>query len=207
MGNDLVQNTQYEDFSSLLLQQYQEKPNFLSVIRSCLDQANDIEQGIIEVRDEFYLSSSVGDQLDIIGQIIGLDRNGRDDDSYRTLLEIKAEINITAGTPESLIKTAVALYNATKVEYKPRYPAKVQLWSNGDIGLYLFYDMELDDTGLLELDNGDILELQQADDIAEDLLYQILPAGVGLLLADNLILDDNGYLYLDDGGFLITTEE
>ena len=66
--------------------------------------------------------------------------------------------------------------------------------------------MELDVPGdLLELDLGDILLLWQDDDIAEDLINQVLPSGVGLLLAYSLILDDGGFMELDDGEYMIVT--
>ena len=62
------------------------------------------------------------------------------------------------------------------------------------------FNLELDVVNdLMELDDGGILELQQPDDIAEDLLFQILPAGVGLLLVSDLILDDETFLFLSDG--------
>lgn len=207
MGKDLEKNDDYKEFIKLLTQQYQTKENFTGILESAADEANEIESAIFEVRDEYYLSTAVGVQLDNIGDILGLTRDGRDDESYRTLLEIKAEINLSAGTPESLIKTASAIYNAENVEYTPLYPAKVQLWTDGDIGIYLFFNAELDDGGLLELDDGGILQFQQPDEIAEDLLFSVLPAGVGMLLADNLILDDSEFLYLDDGGQLILTSE
>jgi len=186
-----------------LIQQYKDKEKFRKIIEAMNAKANDLETAQFEIRDNFTIDTAKGVQLDIIGEILGLERDGRDDESYRTLLKVKAEINKSAATPEALIKTATALYNATDVQYVPIYPAKVQLWTDGDIGVYLMFDMELDDGGLMELDDGGILELQQPDEIAEDLLFEVLPSGVGLILADTLILDDDGFLYLDDGGFMI----
>ena len=206
MGNDLQKIPDYEEFLNFLTQQYKTKEKFKAILQASAQQSNDFETALLELRDEYYLSTAIGVQLDVIGDILGLPRDGRDDESYRTLLRVKANLNISAGTPESLITAAVSLYNATKVEYTPIYPAKVQLWTNGDIGIFLDFNMELDvPNDLLELENGDIMLLQQPDDIAEELLFQILPAGVGLILADNLILDDDGFLFLDDGGFIILT--
>ena len=203
---DLQQISDYNNFLSLLLDQYKTKENFKSILEAVGEQSNDIETAIFELKDEYDLNTAVGDQLDVIGSIIGLTRDGRIDDNYRILLKVKAEINSSAGTPESLIKTAVALYDATEVEYVPVYPAKVQLWTDGDIGLTVTHEMALDGgTDNMILDDGGILEVETPDDIAEQLLYDILPAGVGLLLADNLILDDTGFLYLDDGGHMILT--
>lgn len=211
MGNDLVQITDYEVYLNLLIQQFQDKPKFVETLKLLCTQCEDIELAIYEFLTEFGTVNATGVQLDLIGRLVGLNRDGRDDESYRTLLDIKIEINFSAGTPEALIKTAVALYNATEVQYVPIYPAKVQLWQNGDIGLYLEYDLELDVPGdLMELDDGDTMIVFEADDIAEDLLYQIMPSGVGLLIASDLILDANDFLYLSDGlpeDHVIITEE
>lgn len=200
MGNDIIKIDDYDIYLDLLIQAYQDRPKFVQVLQTLTKQCEDIELAIYEFFTEFSINTAVGNQLDLIGRIVGLDRDGRDDDSYRTLLKIKIEINFSAGTPESLIKTAVSLYSAANVQYVPIYPAKVQLWTDGTIGLYQEYDLELDVPGdLMELDDGGTMVLQQPDDIAEDLLFDILPAGVGLLLADDLILDDGFFMLLSDG--------
>lgn len=200
MGNDLIQISDYDVFLDLLIQQFKDKPKFVQVLQLLTKQCEDIETAIFEFLNEFSIDTAVGAQLDLIGRLVGLNRNGRDDASYRTLLQIKVEINFSAGTPESLLKAAVALYDASNVQYTPIYPAKVQLWTDGDIGLFQVFNLELDVVNdLMELDDGGILELQQPDDIAEDLLFQILPAGVGLLLVSDLILDDETFLFLSDG--------
>jgi hypothetical protein len=202
----LVQTSDYKNFLDLLIQQYLEKPKFKGILEAVGNQCNNIETAIFELIDEYNIENGSGIQLDIIGKILGLNRDGRSDESYKTLLKIKAEINFSSGTPEAIIKTAQKLYNATDVQIAFVYPAKVQLWQNGDIGIFLEYDMELDVPGdLMLLDDGGTMILWQADDIAEDLIYQVLPSGVDLLLASNLILDDGGFMELDDTEFMIVT--
>lgn len=203
---DIVQNSDYKNFTDLLIQQYKEKPNFVLWQEAFANECNKLETAIFELLNEFNIDNGSGITLDIIGKVLGLERQGRIDEAYRTLLKIKAEINFSSGTPEAIIKTAISLYNATDVQLVTIPPAKIQLWQDGDIGLYLEYDLELDVPGdLMELDDGGTMILWQPDDIAEDLLYQVLPAGVGLLLAYNLILDDGGFMELDDSEFMIVT--
>lgn len=203
---EIIQNTDYKDFTNLLIQQYKEKEKFVALLNSVANQCNNIETGIFELINEFTIDNGSGITLDIIGKILGLERQGRLDEAYKTLLKIKAQINLSSGTPETIISTAINLYNATDVQLKFIYPAKVQLWQDGDIGIFLEYDMELDVPGdLLELDDGGTMIVWQADDIAEDLIYQVLPSGVDLILAYSLILDDGGFMELDDGEFMIVT--
>jgi len=197
--------TDYKDFTDLLIQQYKDKEKFVLWQKTFADECNKIEDAIFEMMYYFNINNGFGIILDIIGKIIGLSRNSRNDESYKTLLKIKAEINFSSGTPEAIIKTVEKLYNATQIQLNFIYPAKIQLWQNGDIGLYNEYNMELDDGEFLELDDENILEIWEADDISENLLYSVLPSGVDLLLAYNLILDANDFMELDDGGFLIIT--
>lgn len=200
----IEKNTDYREFVQLLAQQWKTKDKFFSMLEKIGIQYNDIEDALFEIKDDLTLATATGIQLDIIGNILGFPREGRDDESYRTILFLKGELNVSAGTPETLIKAAEILYNATRVEYFPIFPAKVRLWTNGTLGLYQFFDMALDaGSDLLLLDDGEPLLLRQADDVNEDFLLRILPVGVDLIVADSLILDDGGFLFLDDGGEMI----
>ena len=49
-----------------------------------------------DVRDGFDLSTAVGVQLDMIGAVIGLPRQGFPDDRYRVFLEIQTELVLSA---------------------------------------------------------------------------------------------------------------
>jgi len=203
---EIIQTSDYKDFTDLLIQKYKDKEKFVLWQQTFAEECNKLETAIFELMQEYNIDNGVGEQLDIIGKILGLSRYGRSDTSYRTILKIKAEVNFSSGTPEAIIKTAQKLYNASDVQLTFVYPAKIQLWQNGDIGIFIEYNMELDVPGdLMELDDGGILILWQADDISEDLINQVLPAGVNLLLAYSLILDDGGFLELDDGEFMIVT--
>lgn len=201
---EIVKTNDYKDFTNLLIQEYKDKEKFLAWQEAFAAECNKLETAIFELMEEYNIDHGMGIQLDIIGNILGLPRYGRNDESYKTILKIKAEINSSSGTPEAIIKTAEKLYNATDVQLVFIYPAKIQLWQNGDIGIFLDYNLELDIPGdLMELDDGGILQVYQADDISEDLINQVIPSGVGLILTYNLILDDGGFLELDDGGIMI----
>lgn len=202
---DIIQTSDYKDFTDLLIQQYKEKTKFKAILNAVANRCNDIETAIFELINEFNIENGSGIQLDIIGNILGLARNGRNDEAYKTLLKIKAEINFSSGTPETIIKTAQKLYNATDVQLDFIYPAKVQLWQDGDIGLYLFYELEIDGGDMMLLDDGGFVDLWLPDDVAEDLINQVIPSGVGLILASSLILDDGGFMELDDGEFMIVS--
>lgn len=49
-----------------------------------------------DTRDGFNLLTAIGEQLDLIGGVVGLPRSGFDDDRYRTLLQIQIQLLIGA---------------------------------------------------------------------------------------------------------------
>lgn len=195
----------YKDLKKYYLNQYKDKPKFYKFLDGSANEMNECEIALDEMTLYYNIDYGEGVQLDKLGKIIGLERNGRDDNSYRTLLKVKSSINFSSGTPSAVIRTVRSLYNATKVEYREVYPAGVQIWSDGDINITIDYDMSLDDTELLYLDNDDTLLVQLPDEISEQLLFDVLPVGVGLTITDELILDDGMNLYLDDNDFMLVS--
>lgn len=83
-------------YVNLLIIQYINKPRAREHIE-VLARAAIMDLLPLEVRDGFDIDTAVGVQLDVIGQYIGLSRNGRDfsgfvtldDDDYRTALQLK----------------------------------------------------------------------------------------------------------------------
>lgn len=120
--SELVQKTDYAEDITILLETFRNKPNFLKLLESLQLTANDIEAAIFELRDGFFLSSAIGVQLDVIGTIVGLDRQGLSDEDYR--LELIAYAGTAkAGTPEEILTLGRNLVpTSTKVYYLPAYP-------------------------------------------------------------------------------------
>lgn len=69
--------------------------------------------------------TSVGVQLDLIGEMIDLDRGGLSDDLYRLAIITEATTLFTSGTaPEILEMARVMFPDAPTIRYTPAYPAK-----------------------------------------------------------------------------------
>lgn len=156
------------------------KVGFSGIFHAGDIQANDTESGIYDVSEKVWIDTAEGYSLDLVGQTVGLERSGRDDETYRMLIKLKIKINIGAGEPELLIEAVKTLYTASTVHYIADYPAGVIVEHNGNIGLFLLVEMELDDGGLLMLDDGEPLNIREPDLASSYLLDKILPAGVSL---------------------------
>ena len=170
MSIEIQQIPDYSVNLELLLEQYKQSYNLRGLIDSMNDQADDLESALFEIRNEFYLSTAFGIQLDIIGTIFGESRNGRDDDEfYREALQLRASI-LSSGEPEAIIAVLKSVYKATFAWYYPGYPAQ-------PASFYMVTDA----------------------DISQAHFERLSPAGVGAYLAvflidaqDNYIVDGRG---------------
>ena len=131
--SEIIQITDYDSNTlNKLLEQYKQSPNLKSIIQSANISANDLEQALFEIRDEYYISTAVGVQLDVLGIIWGVAREGLVDADYRA--KILAKMAVTnSGEPESIISLLKILFGATFVLYQPFYPAGFYIFTDGTI--------------------------------------------------------------------------
>ena len=120
--SNIVQNTDYSTNLTLLLEQYKNSTKLKALIDSANISANYIEQALFEIQDEYYLEIAVGDQLDVIGTIFSVDRDGLSDTDYRAKIKTRTSL-IGSGEPEFIIAALQALYMATYVNYSNGFPA------------------------------------------------------------------------------------
>jgi len=66
--------------------------------RSYVDELQALDAAATALLTDTSLDAAVGVQLDGLGQIIGLERNGLDDDRYRALLRAQIRVNTAGGT-------------------------------------------------------------------------------------------------------------
>jgi hypothetical protein len=119
----------------LLLEQFkgQDKPNLYALITALVDQLQDIEEGALELKSVRSIDNSEGVQLDILGLLIGVDREGRTDAEYRLALKNQIFINTSSGEPESIITFIEFLTDGTEVILKELFPAAFQVYTNGPV--------------------------------------------------------------------------
>lgn len=113
--------TNYNFILDKLLSQFKDSNRFTALINGILENANDIETALFEIRDEFTIYTAVGVQLDVIGSIFSVDRNGLIDEDYRTEIQKKAILRYS-GEPESIIEAIKTIFGGTEVIYRPFYP-------------------------------------------------------------------------------------
>lgn len=63
-----------DNVQELIISQYRSSPKFISFIQSLLKHSDELDIEIGRVINERYLDVAIGIQLDIIGEIVGIDR-------------------------------------------------------------------------------------------------------------------------------------
>ncbi len=174
--------TDYSDFNQYpWLVEFLKTSDVKGILEAFDRQFNDLETVFFSMILEMWLDDAIGEQLDVLGIHVGISRNGISDDSYRSLLKGKIEINTSSGTPEDLIKAFKQLYpGATDTTYTPFYPGKVQMFTNG--------------TPILT-----------ASEIVQ-IIDSLLPSGVGLVFSNfDYITEGGDKLVTEAGDQLIAT--
>lgn len=110
-----------------LLQQYKGKPRIVGILTALVQQIQDLEDGIYPLNDGRQLANAVGVQLDGIGEIVGLKRNGLDDDTYRIFIIGTIAKNFSDGTIPVIRTILILLFDAQYLLIFETYPAEIQV--------------------------------------------------------------------------------
>jgi hypothetical protein len=91
-----------------------------------------IDDAILAQKDKWDLATVTGEQLDRIGKLLDVERNGEGDDYYRLLLKLKILINTNTASVNDIIKVIKFYYSSEIVEIRPNYPAGITILHDGD---------------------------------------------------------------------------
>lgn len=87
--------------------------NFETLVEGYVAEAQALNDAATELLQAVTIENATGVQLDGLGQIIGVERNGLDDEPYRSLLRAYIAINSSGGTIEQLLTIARLATNTT----------------------------------------------------------------------------------------------
>jgi hypothetical protein len=118
---------------SLLIEQFQPKERINGVVEAVVGRHQDVENVGNDLLLFRYIDTAVGAQLDILGEIVGQPREGRNDTDYRVALKTRVSLNTSSGIPETVIQALQFFTNATQVRLIERYPAAMYLFTDGTV--------------------------------------------------------------------------
>lgn len=172
-STEIVQITNFNTNLSLLLEQYKQSENIKGVLSLMNTQALSLENALFEIRDNFWLSTAVGVQLDVLGLVLNYPRLGLSDTNYRIALIEKASLILASGEPDVIIAIIKLIYGATFVSFAPGYPMI-------PASFYIITDGTITLTELLRL----------------------TPSGVNAMLGIYLLFEDDSFITFEDGSHL-----
>ena len=114
--------TDYSVNLSLLLEQYKQSTNLKGILSVMDSEADDFEDCLFEIMNNYWLYSAEGVQLDVLGKIFNISRMGQSDADYRITIGNKATA-YKSGEPETIISILKLFYLATYVYYRSSGPA------------------------------------------------------------------------------------
>jgi hypothetical protein len=139
------------------LTQYKGKPKHEAFIEAFSQQVQDLEDAVFFMVDARVIDNAVGVQLDKMGEIVGLTRQGADDDFYRVLLYVKIGQNTSQGNPEKVTNIYKLLTGATLAHYINLNNGSVMLGANvgipEDSVSFVYRNMELVIAGGVRIDH------------------------------------------------------
>jgi hypothetical protein len=117
-----------------LLEQFKGNPQMREMIRTWVEQVQELEAVAFEAIRQKAIDDAEGVQLDGIGQIIGQPRNGADDPTYRLRLKARILLNKSSGTlPQILDMFRLLVPEATGFDLAQLFPKSFRLEVEGAI--------------------------------------------------------------------------
>lgn len=99
-----------------LAEQYKNSNNLVGYLNVMMLQTEELENVLFDLLEKRSLETAEGEQLNVIGRLVGLDRNVfgiiLDDDTYRLYLKVKILKNHTRSTIQELTEIYIKIFEA-----------------------------------------------------------------------------------------------
>ena len=89
-----------------LVDQFRNSVRVQALIGALVAPVQDLELVLVQLQQERALGTAIGTQLDTLGAIVGQQREGRDDETYRLWIAARALVNRSNGHIDELLEIA-----------------------------------------------------------------------------------------------------
>ncbi len=90
-------------------------------------QIQELETASLQVLIDTRLANAEGDQLDVLGVIVGRERGSSDDDQYRDLIAAQILINLSSGTIPQIVAILELVLPGVDFEFTSYFPAAFEV--------------------------------------------------------------------------------
>lgn len=98
-------------------------PRTSALLASWITEVQVLEDALIQLLVERSVDTAVGEQLDVLGKIVGQPKQGRDDETYRLWISARTLVSRSSGTTEEIIAIVKKLVGGATVRLDDYYPA------------------------------------------------------------------------------------
>ena len=115
----------------LLIEQFRrERPFINGLVSSVARLLQDAENVLYELQRFRSVAQASAEQLNLIGEMVGIARTDPDDEVYRKDIYFQVYLNTSNGEPEILISCLQKVTRAVRIEYAEFYPASIIMTIN-----------------------------------------------------------------------------
>lgn len=173
------------------------KPRTSALLASWLDELQQAEDALWQLLVERSLASAEGDQLDVLGEIVGQPRQGRSDEVYRLWISARNLVNRSSGTTTQMLTIVRKLIAETDtVTLEEYYPAAMVFRLDGAFTLDGGYQIAY----MLRLAKAAGVLFQMTWPTEGD-IFTFAPADTPVLSSD-LGFDEGHFAVVADGSFI-----
>lgn len=106
-----------------LLSVHQTKPRLVALARAMGAGVQLLEDALFGFVVGWSIEYVNGDALDVFGKIVGEQRQGLDDNTYRRFIQARVKANVSEGTRDELIDIYALIMDAEVTHYHDAFPA------------------------------------------------------------------------------------
>jgi hypothetical protein len=199
MPEPTAKTTIVADAIANLYGQFQGAPNMNAIVASYAIQAQELETVFISLIVNTMLPTAEGEQLDVLGRIVGEERQGRSDDDYRIAIGARIRSNVSNASVEDIIAVLKSAVDRT-------YEVK-------DLGYASFLVRLVDDVGTASpTELNAILQRIKGGGVRADFIYSLEDDANSFTLSSSDAIETDALRGLADdaglnGGALVDVED
>lgn len=114
-----------------VIDQFSEATRFKNLIGAIVEPVQEIEDALHQLLIARSVTTAIGAQLDILGEIVGQAREGRTDDDYRIWINARILVNRSTGTPNDSLEIMQLVEPLAVTSITDYYPASYEVESIG----------------------------------------------------------------------------
>ena len=124
------------------LSQWKDSPNLQGLFQSFLEQSDVLEDVLFQILQDRGIYEAVGEQLDVIGALFGIDRGNKTDEQYRAAILQKISTINTDGTSEVFMQVLRNISNSSFVDFWEHDSGDVHAFLGDGFNFNTYPDLE-----------------------------------------------------------------